>query len=348
MLPTYYITLGVLTLVMVANLVPIGILFCSKTLRKDVFYRGLICLCVNAVVTAPLTYLLIFHSSDVSHNMCIFLMSVTDVLVLQAYLHHLLISTERFCACRLTRYSAYFTSWHQVIYIFLTYVIAVGTVLVVQWSCKTDRPINSLLIYYPIPEVQIVYSSYANLLILGVVLLTGLSLYYLFSQFRKLKKVCCSEKNTGDGNTEKLKTFCMTISTQKIPRYGPPNIPFRVPTQSADQSEISNIRISKTCTVEPSSSVCSDNVFQSSHYKSREGRRRRGGVSAKTLLIVVVTLVLCNVPYHVVQTVAFFTGDIADDVICVTYYLSKCQYILNPVIYMWRIGPIRNFIRCKK
>lgn len=129
MQPAYFFTLGVFVLVMFANGIPIVFLCCSKSLRRDVFYRGLVCLCVNALAGAPFTFLLTFYPQTISYNVCIFLRSLTDVFVLQANFHHLLISFERFCACRMTKYYHYFTSWHQVIYIFLTYGITVGVLL---------------------------------------------------------------------------------------------------------------------------------------------------------------------------------------------------------------------------
>lgn len=349
MQPAYFFTLGVFVLVMFANGIPIVFLCCSKSLRRDVFYRGLVCLCVNALAGAPFTFLLTFYPQTISYNVCIFLRSLTDVFVLQANFHHLLISFERFCACRMTKYYHYFTSWHQVIYIFLTYGITVGCVIVIHRSSNTKSPIKTSLIYNRTPSVQIVYSSFTIALILGVLLFTVLSIYQLLCNLKKSGKVASKETKI-QGNKRKGNSVIFCVTKQQTIKQASSDDkasePGKILVKMADERKYTPCRLSKTFTVEPSSSQCTDIGFQRSRQKGATKSGERRGESVKTMLIVVLTLVVCNVPYHVVQTVSFFTDqNVAEEAVCVTYYMNKCQYILNPVIYMWRIRPVRDFIR---
>lgn len=348
MQPVYFFTLGIFVLVMVANVIPIVILCRSQSLRRDAFFRGLVCLCVNALAVAPFTFLLTFYPQIFSYNMCVFLRSLNNVFVLQAYFHHLLISFERFCACRMTKYYLYFTGWHQVIYIFLTYGITVGCVIVIHRSSNAKSPINSYLIYNRAPSVQIVYSSFTIALILGVLLFTVLSTYQLLCRLRKSGKVGSKEtKIQGNKNRDKSVIFCVTKQqTKQASNADKASESDKILVNMADERNDALCRMSTTYTVDPSSSQCTDIGTQKSRQKGATRYGERRGESVKTLLIVVLTLVVCNVPYHVVQTVSFFTDqNVAEEALCVTYYMSKCQYILNPVIYMWRIRPIRDFIR---
>lgn len=141
--------------------------------------------------------------------------------------------------------------------------------------------------------------------------------------------------------------FCVTKQqTKQASNDDKASESHKILVNMADERNDALCRMSTTCTVEPSSSQCTDIGAQRSRKKGATRYGERRGESVKTLLIVVLTLVVCNVPYHVVQTVSFFTDqNVAEEALCVTYYMSKCQYILNPVIYMWRIRPIRDFIR---
>lgn len=355
----FFITLGFFILILISNIIPILMLCCSKNLRRDVFYRGLICLCANAVAVAPLSFILMFYSHAVPYKVWVLLRSLMDVLGLQAYLHHLLISLERFCASRMTKYSLYFSRWRQVMYLLITYVISVMSVIVVNQYYPFQIPQFTQSLRIQLPTARLVFSLLALLIILGVLILTILSVYQLLRHIRNFGKVNNREvKKANNRVTDKLDVFC--VANQGFQPTGSDqnnrSIELKMSQKADDNSKISsgsqNLSL-HTHTIEPSSDIFNEdgkkfpfhNQSRHLHVKSTKQREE----SAKTLLLVVITLVLFNVPYHIVEIVSHFTEQsVSEKTITVTYYISNFQFILNPIVYMWRIRPIRDFIRCRK
>jgi hypothetical protein len=354
----YFLTLGFFILIVIANIIPIFMLCCSKRLRRDVFYRGLISLCANAVAVAPLSFLLMFYSHAVSYKVWVFLRSLADVLGLQAYLHHLLISLERFCACRMTKYSLYFSRWRQVLYLFLTYVISVMSVIAVNQYNPLQVPQFTHSAQMALPTIRLVFSLLATFIILGVLVLTILSVYQLLRHLRNFRKVKNSElKKSCNKTTDNLDVFC--VSNQVIQNTGSGQINRSIELKVVENED--NRKTSResrnpslhTHTIEPSSDIFNEEgrrlpISNQTRHRNVKSTKQREE-SAKTLLLVVTTLVLFNIPYHIVEMVSHFTEQsVSEQAISVTYYLSNFQFILNPIVYMWRIRPIRDIMKCRR
>ena len=357
--------------IVVCNMIPLVVMARNIQIRKHRFFRFLICLSINAILTSPFLFTsTVFRNitpvDDFSKIRIYF-----DCMLLQSYMHHGIIALERFFASgsHNDSYRRYFTSRRQVLYLVLSYIIVIifATVVVaINYDFDENNPLN---VYGRNHDfILFIYGCSVLLLLLVVTILSSCCTYrvvmsYLYwakavqplrsSQLLQvpLENVQCVR--TCRPPTSMVNSFADGSSSST---WAGPASNTRITTVNT-VSNIKNDVFSHDCTVHSIDTKHQNST--SSKHRMTTGRRPLGFSTAskskrsvaiiKTFLLALFVVLCFNVPYWLTRVIIYLDRSaIAPASYRVTFIITGAQYAMNPVIYFFRIDLFRKALFCSR
>lgn len=323
-----YIWLGfvIILIILVCNTTPLVVMAKDAQLKKHRFFRFLICLSVNAIMTSP--FLLggtAFRKLTPATNLSK-LRIYFDCLLFQSYLHQGIIALERFFASgtNFDRYRKLFTSLRQTMYLVLSYVI-VGVFAVVvlgmyyEFDERTPKDVYGRNHHF----ILFIYGCSVLTFMFLIAMITFVCTYRVVQQYRQTMR------------------FVAPVSRHRFQRShdksqnSPISAPFQVSSSSVETP--ANHQIDKATLQER-------NIMKEKAITKLKSRRSVDII--KTFLLVLVVVLFFNVPYLLTRILLYL--DLVHELqplINVTFILTVAQYAACPFIYLFRIQPIRKSIK---
>lgn len=319
-----YIWLGfvIILIILVCNTIPLVVMAKDAQLKKHRFFRFLICLSVNAIMTSPF---LLGGTLTPATNLSK-LRNYFDCMLFQSYLHQGIIALERYfgSGSNFDRYRQLFTSLRQSMYLVLSYIIVgvfAAVVLGMYYDFDERRPKDVYGRNHHF--ILIIYGCSVLTFMFLIAMITFVCTYRVVKQYRQtMRLVAPVYRNRFQHSHEKSQN-------------SPISAPFHVSSSSVDNSAI-NAGYSNNQTNEA--------IFQERNRAITKLKSRRSVDIIETFLIVVV--LLFNVPYWLTRILLYLDLiHVVQPLINVTFILTVAQYAACPFIYLFRIQLIRKSIK---
>lgn len=323
-----YIWLGfvIILIILVCNTTPLVVMAKDAQLKKHRFFRFLICLSVNAIMTSP--FLLggtAFRKLTPATNLSK-LRIYFDCLLFQSYLHQGIIALERFFASgtNFDRYRQLFTSLRQTMYLVLSYVI-VGVFAVVvlgmyyEFDEKRPKDVYGRNHHF----ILFIYGCSVLTFMFLIAMITFVCTYRVVQQYRQIMRLVAPVPSPRFQRSHD--------KSQNLPI----SAPFQVSSSSVQTP--ANHQIDKATLQER-------NIMKEKAITKLKSRRSVDII--KTFLLVLVVVLFFNVPYWLTR-ILLYLGLVHElqPLINVTFILTVAQYAACPFIYLFRIQPIRKSIK---
>lgn len=321
-----YIWLGfvIILIILVCNTIPLVVMAKDAQLKKHRFFRFLICLSVNAIMTSPF---LLGGTLTPATNLSK-LRNYFDCMLFQSYLHQGIIALERYfgSGSNFDRYRQLFTSLRQSMYLVLSYIIVgvfAAVVLGLYYDFDERRPKDVYGRNHHF--ILFIYGCSVHTFMFLIAMITFVCTYRVVKQYRQtIRLVAPVYRNRFQRSHEKSQN-------------SPISAPFHVSSSSVDNSAM-NAGFSNNQTNEA--------IFQERNRAITKLKSRRRVDIIETFLIVLVVVLLFNVPYWLTRILLYL--DLIYEVqplINVTFILTVAQYAACPFIYLYRIQLIRKSIK---
>lgn len=329
-----YIWVGfvIILIILVCNTTPLVVMAKDAQLKKHRFFRFLICLSVNAIMTSP--FLLggtAFRKLTPATNLSK-LRIYFDCMLFQSYLHQGIIALERYFASgtNFDRYRQLFTSFRQTMYLVLSYIIVgvfATVVLGIYYDFDERRPKDVYGTNHHF--ILFIYGCSVLTFMFLIAMITLVCTFRVLKQYRQtMRLVAPVSRNRFQRSREKSQN-------------SPISAPFHVSRSSVDNparnAAYSNNQMNEATLEER-------NIMKERAITNLKSRRSVDII--KTFLIVLVVVLLFNVPYWLTR-ILLYLGLIHESqpLINVTFLLTVAQYAACPFIYLFRIQLIRKSIK---
>lgn len=324
-----YIWLGfvIILIILVCNTIPLVVMAKDAQLKKHRFFRFLICLSVNAIMTSPF---LLGGTLTPATNLSK-LRNYFDCMLFQSYLHQGIIALERYfgSGSNFDRYRQLFTSLRQSMYLVLSYIsyIIVGVfaavVLGMYYDFDERRPKDVYGRNHHF--ILFIYGCSVLTFMFLIAMITFVCTYRVVKQYRQtIRLVAPVYRNRFQRSHEKSQN-------------SPISAPFHVSSSSVDNSAM-NAGFSNNQTNEA--------IFQERNRAITKLKSRRSVDIIETFLIVLVVVLLFNVPYWLTRILLYLDLiHVVQPLINVAFILTVAQYAACPFIYLFRIQLIRKSIK---
>lgn len=319
-----YIWLGfvIILIILVCNTIPLVVMAKDAQLKKHRFFRFLICLSVNAIMTSPF---LLGGTLTPATNLSK-LRNYFDCMLFQSYLHQGIIALERYfgSGSNFDRYRQLFTSLRQSMYLVLSYIIVgvfAAVVLGMYYDFDERRPKDVYGRNHHF--ILFIYGCSVLTFMFLIAMITFVCTYRVVKQYRQtIRLVAPVYRNRFQRSHEKSQN-------------SPISAPFHVSSSSVDNSAM-NAGFSNNQTNEA--------IFQERNRAITKLKSRRSVDIIETFLIVVV--LLFNVPYWLTRILLYLDLiHVVQPLINVAFILTVAQYAACPFIYLFRIQLIRKSIK---
>lgn len=358
--------------IVVCNMIPLVVMARNIQIRKHRFFRFLICLSINAILTSPFLFTAtVFRNitpvDDFSKIRIYF-----DCMLLQSYMHHGIIALERFFASGSYNeiYRRYFTSRRQVLYLVLSYVIVIiftTVVVAINYDFDENNPLN---VYGRNHDfILFIYGCSVLLLLLVVTILSSFCTYRVVMSYLYWAKAVQPLPSSHLLQVPLEKVQCVRTCRPPISMVNSladgsssstgagPASNTRITTVST-VSNIKNDVFSQDCSVHSIQTKHQD-ITSSKHCRTTTGRRPLGISTAskskrsvaiiKTFLLALFVVLCFNVPYWLTRVIIYLDRSaIAPASYRVTFIITGAQYAMNPVIYFFRIEVFRKALFCTR
>lgn len=321
-----YIWLGfvIILIILVCNTIPLVVMAKDAQLKKHRFFRFLICLSVNAIMTSPF---LLGGTLTPATNLSK-LRNYFDCMLFQSYLHQGIIALERYfgSGSNFDRYRQLFTSLRQSMYLVLSYIIVgvfAAVVLGMYYDFDERRPKDVYGRNHHF--ILFIYGCSVLTFMLLIAMITFVCTYRVVKQYRQtIHLVAPVYRNRFQRSHEKSQN-------------SPISAPFHVSSSSVDNSAM-NAGFSNNQTNEA--------IFQERNRAITKLKSRRSVDIIETFLIVLVVVLLFNVPYWLTRILLYLDLiHVVQPLINVAFILTVAQYAACPFIYLFRIQLIRKSIK---
>lgn len=318
-----YIWLGfvIILIILVCNTIPLVVMAKDAQLKKHRFFRFLICLSVNAIMTSPF---LLGGTLTPATNLSK-LRNYFDCMLFQSYLHQGIIALERYfgSGSNFDRYRQLFTSLRQSMYLVLSYIIVgvfAAVVLGMYYDFDERRPKDVYGRNHHF--ILFIYGCSVLTFMFLIAMITFVCTYRVVKQYRQtIRLVAPVYRNRFQRSHEK---------SQNSPT-------FHVSSSSVDNSAM-NAGFSNNQTNEA--------IFQERNRAITKLKSRRSVDIIETFLIVLVVVLLFNVPYWLTRILLYLDLiHVVQPLINVAFILTVAQYAACPFIYLFRIQLIRKSIK---
>lgn len=318
-----YIWLGfvIILIILVCNTIPLVVMAKDAQLKKHRFFRFLICLSVNAIMTSPF---LLGGTLTPAMNLSK-LRNYFDCMLFQSYLHQGIIALERYfgSGSNFDRYRQLFTSLRQSMYLVLSYIIVgvfAAVVLGMYYDFDERRPKDVYGRNHHF--ILFIYGCSVLTFMFLIAMITFVCTYRVVKQYRQtIRLVAPVYRNRFQRSHEK---------SQNSPT-------FHVSSSSVDNSAM-NAGFSNNQTNEA--------IFQERNRAITKLKSRRSVDIIETFLIVLVVVLLFNVPYWLTRILLYLDLiHVVQPLINVAFILTVAQYAACPFIYLFRIQLIRKSIK---
>lgn len=321
-----YIWLGfvIILIILVCNTIPLVVMAKDAQLKKHRFFRFLICLSVNAIMTSPF---LLGGTLKPATNLSK-LRNYFDCMLFQSYLHQGIIALERYfgSGSNFDRYRQLFTSLRQSMYLVLSYIIVgvfAAVVLGMYYDFDERRPKDVYGRNHHF--ILFIYGCSVLTFMFLIAMITFVCTYRVVKQYRQtIRLVAPVYRNRFQRSHEKSQN-------------SPISAPFHVSSSSVDNSAM-NAGFSNNQTNEA--------IFQERNRAITKLKSRRSVDIIETFLIVLVVVLLFNVPYWLTRILLYLDLiHVVQPLINVAFILTVAQYAACPFIYLFRIQLIRKSIK---
>lgn len=321
-----YIWLGfmIILIILVCNTIPLVVMAKDAQLKKHRFFRFLICLSVNAIMTSPF---LLGGTLTPATNLSK-LRNYFDCMLFQSYLHQGIIALERYfgSGSNFDRYRQLLTSLRQSMYLVLSYIIVgvfAAVVLGMYYDFDERRPKDVYGRNHHF--ILFIYGCSVLTFMFLIAMITFVCTYRVVKQYRQtIRLVAPVYRNRFQRSHEKSQN-------------SPISAPFHVSSSSVDNSAM-NAGFSNNQTNEA--------IFQERNRAITKLKSRRSVDIIETFLIVLVVVLLFNVPYWLTRILLYLDLiHVVQPLINVAFILTVAQYAACPFIYLFRIQLIRKSIK---
>lgn len=321
-----YIWLGfvIILIILVCNTIPLVVMAKDAQLKKHRFFRFLICLSVNAIMTSPF---LLGGTLTPATNLSK-LRNYFDCMLFQSYLHQGIIALERYfgSGSNFDRYRQLFTSLRQSMYLVLSYIIVgvfAAVVLGMYYDFDERRPKDVYGRNHHF--ILFIYGCSVHTFMFLIAMITFVCTYRVVKQYRQtIRLVAPVYRNRFQRSHEKSQN-------------SPISAPFHVSSSSVDNSAM-NAGFSNNQTNEA--------IFQERNRAITKLKSRRSVDIIETFLIVLVVVLLFNVPYWLTRILLYLDLiHVVQPLINVAFILTVAQYAACPFIYLFRKQLIRKSIK---
>lgn len=367
-----WVAFVVVLAIVVCNVVPLVVMARNSQLRKHRFFRFLICLSINAILTSPFlltgtVFRKITPVDDFSKIRAYF-----DCMLLQSYIHHGIIALERFVAsgANYEGYRRYFTSWRQALYLVLSYVIVIVFACVVVGINYDFDENNPLEVYGRNHDyILFIYGCTVLLLLLMVTILTSCCTYRVIKSYLYWKKVI---------QPTPVQHLQLPVEhVQGVRSFRPPaQVSFGGTSEAACSSSTwtrhasdENTCVSSVETVLTGPScVKTNDTFNAVSYNVTQqkltlskpytttgknpvtptaSKSKRSLGIIKTFVLVLFVVLCFNVPYWFTRVIVYVDPyAVTPAAYRVTFIITAAQYAMNPIIYFFRIQLFRKALVC--
>lgn len=357
--------------IVVCNMVPLVVMARNSQLRKHRFFRFLICLSINAILTSPFLFTATVFRKITPVDDFSKIRAYFDCMLLQSYIHHGIIALERFVAsgANYEGYRRYFTSWRQALYLVFSYVIVIVFACVavgINYDFDEDNPLE---VYGRNHDyILFIYGCTVLVLLMMVTILTSCCTYRVIKSYLYWKKViqptpvqhlqlpvehvqgvksyrppvtvsfggtsedACSSSNW----TRHAPDVNTCISSVETVSTGPPYV------KTNDYNAVSYNVTQQKMTLSKPHTTARRNPAKPTASKSK----RSVGI-IKTFLLVLFVVLCFNVPYWLTRVIVYIDPNaVTPAAYRVTFIITAAQYAMNPIIYFFRIELFRKALVC--
>lgn len=212
-----YIWLGfvIILIILVCNTIPLVVMAKDAQLKKHRFFRFLICLSVNAIMTSPF---LLGGTLTPATNLSK-LRNYFDCMLFQSYLHQGIIALERYfgSGSNFDRYRQLFTSLRQSMYLVLSYIIVgvfAAVVLGMYYDFDERRPKDVYGRNHHF--ILFIYGCSVLTFMFLIAMITFVCTYRVVKQYRQTPFSCSSLQKPFSTFTRKITKFTNLCSLSRF------------------------------------------------------------------------------------------------------------------------------------
>jgi hypothetical protein len=358
--------------IVVCNMIPLIVMARNAQIRKHRFFRFLICLSFNAILTSPYLFTATIFRGITPTDDFSKLRAYFDCMLLQSYLHHGIIALERFFASgsNFDAYRTYFTTRRQILYLVLSYImvaIFAALVLGINYDFDERKPLE---VYGRKHDyILFVYGCTVLILLTIITVLTSVCTYrvvHAYLYWRKtVQPVRHNHLEDPSCNVQSVKSFRPPHPTgseiTEMPSTSTWVKPVTDGSTGIGKCAVQTLQLpsnrNKTVDLQSNSATQqTDNQREAERQDSHLGGRtvpltasksRRNVGNIKTFLLVLSVVLCFNVPYWLSRVLIYIHRSLVlEAVYRVSFIITAAQYAMNPVIYFFRIEMFRKALMC--